>query len=57
MRLLTVKQLSARLAIPEKTIRHWVWRKKIPYLKVGKLLRFDRGAIALWLRRKQIAEK
>lgn len=30
------------VGIPEKTLRNWVYLKKIPYSKVNRLIRFDK---------------
>ena len=40
MNLITLPELSTLLKIPEKTIRDWVYKKKIPYYKVGYHIRF-----------------
>ena len=39
--LLTIKDLAKMLQVSEKTIYQWVALGNIPYLKIGKLLRFD----------------
>lgn len=39
--LLTIQELSFRLQVSVKTIYYWVHRREIPYLKVGKHLRFN----------------
>ena len=39
--LLTIQEIALRLNVPVKTIYYWVHRREIPYLKVGKHLRFD----------------
>jgi len=33
--LLTVLQAAELLAVREATVRAWIWRKQIPYVKVG----------------------
>jgi len=43
--LLTLKELADRLKVPVKTIYHWVHRREVPYLKVGRHLRFDEDAV------------
>jgi excisionase family DNA binding protein len=49
-RLLTVEQLAARLSVTESAIRHMVYRRQIPFLRLGsKRLRFDPAAIDAWL--------
>ncbi len=39
--LITIQEMSSQLKVSVKTIYYWVHRKEIPYLKVGKHLRFD----------------
>lgn len=39
--LISIKNLSRSLDISENTIRWWVATGKIPYVKLGKLVRFD----------------
>jgi excisionase family DNA binding protein len=38
--LCTPKELALLLKVPEKTIYYWVSRKDIPYIKIGRHLRF-----------------
>jgi excisionase family DNA binding protein len=44
----SIKTLSILLDIPERTLRTWVYKRKIPYYKVGKLVRFDLSKIRTW---------
>lgn len=39
--LLNIHEMASRLKVSPKTLYYWVHRKEIPYLKVGKHLRFD----------------
>ena len=48
--LLTIDQLAGRLGITERHVRRLVAEKRIPYLKVGRFVRFDPGEITKWLR-------
>lgn len=47
--LMGVDQLSAYLAIPKSTIYALSMKAKIPHLHIGKLLRFRKDDIDLWL--------
>lgn len=47
--LLTIKDLSKFLNVPEATIRDWVYKKKIPFRKLGRLIRFHPLDIQKWL--------
>lgn len=48
--LLDIKQLAQILNKPEGTIRDWVYKRKIKFLKVGNCIRFDPSDIQKWLR-------
>lgn len=52
MELLTVQELSKALKISPKTIYNLVSLKKIPYVKAGGSLRFNRQDIQEWLSRR-----
>lgn len=47
--LLTIEELSAYLKVSRFTIYDWVCHKKIPYIKLGRHLRFKKGPIDIWL--------
>ncbi len=47
--LLTYKQLSKFLSVPVPTIRDWVYKRKIPFRKLERLVRFDPLDIRKWL--------
>ncbi|HXY42924.1 MAG TPA: helix-turn-helix domain-containing protein [Acidimicrobiales bacterium] len=49
--LLDVAGLSARLGVTERHVRRLVAERRIPFVKVGKFVRFDPSAIAGWLER------
>ena len=46
--LVSVQTLSRLLDVKEKTIREWVLKRKIPYHKLGKLVRFHLSEIRAW---------
>jgi len=49
--LLTIDELSTYLKVPKKTIYDMVYTKRIPYSKIGRLLRFDKQLIDTWISR------
>lgn len=51
MKLLDISQLSEIINIKKKTIYDWTHKGLIPYVKVGRLLRFDINDIERWLKR------
>ena len=48
--LLTVDELRDYLQRPKGTIYKWTCAKKIPYIKIGNRLRFDKEKIDLWIK-------
>jgi excisionase family DNA binding protein len=47
--LLTIDQLAEQLGITVRHVRRLIAERRVPYLKVGKLVRFDPAEIADWL--------
>jgi excisionase family DNA binding protein len=43
--LLTVKEISQLLKVSHNTIYYWVSRSEIPFIRVGKHLRFERDKV------------
>jgi len=43
--LLTIKQAAELMHVKVWTLRAWVSQKRIPYVKLGRLVRFDPKAI------------
>ena len=48
-RLLTIEQLAEQLGTSTRHIRRLVAEHRIPFLKVGWLIRFDAAEVADWL--------
>ena len=38
--LMSVEKLAQYLSVPAATVRHWVYRRLIPFMKVGRHIRF-----------------
>lgn len=51
--LLTVDQLADALGYAPKTIRNWVARRSIPFVKVGRRTMFRLESISAWLKKKE----
>lgn len=47
---LTLNELCELLKIPKPTIYDYTHQKKIPFVKIGKLLRFPLSVIESWLK-------
>jgi excisionase family DNA binding protein len=48
-RFLGLKELAQYIGVKEGTLYVWVCYRKIPYIKVGRLLKFDLHKIEKWL--------
>jgi len=55
-RLIGTEELAKYLDIKLNTVYCWVYLRKIPYLKVGRLVKFDLVEIDSWLADKRIQE-
>lgn len=51
--LLSIKKLSLYLDVSEATIRDWVFKNMIPYVKAGRHIRFVPHDIQNWLLKKR----
>ena len=48
--LIDINTLSERLSIPKGTLYNWVYQRRIPFIKIGRSLRFDMRDIAEFLK-------
>lgn len=48
-KLLGVGQVAEILKVSVATIRRWVWSGYIPYMKIGKAIRFSKADIERWM--------
>ncbi len=53
-RYINIKELSEYLGIKVNTVYAWVFQKKIPYIKLGKLVKFDLLELENWLKDKRV---
>jgi excisionase family DNA binding protein len=47
--LIDLKEVAARLGVTERFVRRLVFERRIPHLKVGRLLRFAPSELDAWL--------
>lgn len=52
--MLTVHELSKELKISESGIYQWVGQRRLPFVKIGRSVRFDQKEITEWLAEKKI---
>lgn len=51
--LATVEELAGALGLAPKTVRNWVARRQIPFVRIGKRTRFRRQSIEAWLEQQE----
>jgi excisionase family DNA binding protein len=39
--LIDINELSRRLSVPKGTIYQWIYKRRIPFIKAGRSVRFD----------------
>jgi excisionase family DNA binding protein len=55
--LLTITEVCNWLNIKESHLRQLIFKQEIPYLKAGRLIRFEKESIEAWLQQKQGEQK
>lgn len=56
-KLLTARQVSELLEVKIATVYDWVYRGLIPYVKLGRLVRFKKTEIFRWVESRTIRPK
>ena len=56
-RLLNVEELSELTGLSKNTIYCWVSQRRIPYVKCGRLTKFDIQRIDEWIKESSVEEK
>lgn len=49
-RFYNIKELGEYLGVTEGTLYSWVCYKKIPHIKIGRLVKFDLRTIDAWVK-------
>ena len=52
--MLDIHELAGELKISESGIYQWVNQRKIPFVRIGRCLRFDSEDIQKWLKEKKV---
>jgi excisionase family DNA binding protein len=52
--LLTIDELADHLGVNVRHIRRLIAERRVPYFKVGRLIRFDPADVAGWLARTRV---
>ena len=54
-KLLSPKELSEFLGVSLNTVYSWTYQKLIPYIKIGRLARFEPIVVEAWINERRIA--
>jgi excisionase family DNA binding protein len=52
--LIDIAELERRTAIKQATLRKQVLQRKIPFVKIGRLVRFDLSEIEAWIKERKV---
>lgn len=55
--LLTVQEAADYLAISVSTLYGWAWQRRIPFVKIGRALRFDRADLEQFIKSNRFAAR
>lgn len=53
-RLFNIEELTQYLSIPKATLYTWTHQKKIPFIKIGRSIRFDKAEIDEWVNLRRV---
>ena len=56
-KLLSPQELSEVLSISIETVYAWTSQKRIPYIKMGRLVRFNADEVNKWLERQRVTAR
>ena len=54
-KLFSMDELAERLGVTHRHVRRLVAERKVPFLKVGRFIRFDPAQILAWLESRRVA--
>jgi excisionase family DNA binding protein len=55
-RLVGLQEIAVYLNIKPSTIYAWVNQKRLPYIKIGRLVKFDLQDIDAWIQERKVKE-
>ncbi len=55
-RLMNAEEAAKFLGIKKSTVYAWVAQRRLPYIKVGRLLKFRPRALERWLKEREIRQ-
>ena len=55
-RLISIKELAEYIGVKIGTVYSWVCQRKIAYVKIGRLVKFDKAELDKWIERHRVEE-
>jgi len=52
--LMDMSMVAGQLGVTKNTLYAWVSQKRIPYVKIGRLVKFDRDDIDAWVEQQKV---
>ena len=52
--LIDKQELAKQLGVKISTLYSWIHQKRIPYVKIGRLVKFDQKDINIWIQSRKI---
>jgi len=53
-RFIGIKECSEYLGIPKGTLYSWTFSRKIPHIKMGRLVKFDLIELEAWIKERKV---
>ena len=47
---MSIKDVASLLRVQESTLRAWVFQRRIPFVRLGRLVRFRQSEIERWVK-------
>jgi len=54
-RLLNINETAEYMGLSKNTLYSWVWQRRIPFVKCGRLTKFDIRDIDKWIEAKKVS--
>ena len=53
-KMLKINDVMTKLGVSEPTLRLWIQKKSIPFVRVGKLIRFESSDLNRWIESRKV---
>ncbi len=53
-RFIGIKECAEYLGVTKRTLYSWTFAKKIPYIKMGRLVKFDLKELEGWIKERRV---